>query len=381
MNGSYVLAAALMMSVAAPIGAQSVTTGIEAWQRSDYTKAVAIWMPLATKGDPDAQFNLGQAYRLGKGVPMDVGAATTWFERAAGQGHVDAETTLGLLLFQNGDQVGGLKWLKKASDQGEARAMLVYGTALVNGDGVPQDPILGYALVNGSAKQGLRPAKQTLEQLDQLLPAADRERALAMVLDRPKPMAPPSPPATEVPPTAELASAKATPKPAAKAAEKIDPAPSAAPGSVKKPEQTAMTKAPTEPATEAVQKPEQLAMAKAQSEPATKAVKKPEPRLSRQADPGKKFAEAKTEKKPAEAKAPAPATGAWRIQLGSFAQKSNAEALVKKLFSKDALDGRTFYYVPAGAVTRLQVGPFESKGAAASACKAVGLACFPVTAK
>src|SRR5689334_25075510 len=118
MSSKHIVTAVLLM-VAAPLHAQSVSAGIEAWQQSDYTKAVAIWMPLATKGDADAQFNLGQAYRLGRGVPTNVAAAKTWFERAAAQGHVDAQTTLGLLLFQNGDQVGGLKWLKKAADQGE----------------------------------------------------------------------------------------------------------------------------------------------------------------------------------------------------------------------------------------------------------------------
>ena len=90
------------------------------------------------------------------------------------------QTTLGLLLFQNGDQPSGLKWLKKAADQGEPRAMLVYGTALFNGDGVTQDPILGYAYVSRAAGSASPPAKQTLDQLDQLLPATDRKRGLEM---------------------------------------------------------------------------------------------------------------------------------------------------------------------------------------------------------
>ena len=63
-------------------------------------RAVAIWRPLAEKGDADAAFNLGQAYRLGRGVPINLGAAKTWFERAADKGHLDAQTTLGLLLFR-----------------------------------------------------------------------------------------------------------------------------------------------------------------------------------------------------------------------------------------------------------------------------------------
>jgi len=79
---------------------------------------------------------------------------------------------------------------------------------------------------------------------------------------------------------------------------------------------------------------------------------------------------------------PAPvASGAWRIQLGAFSQKGSAEALYGKLSGKAALSGRHAFYIPVGAITRLQVGPFESKAAAQSACNAVGVACFPVAAK
>src|SRR5690348_56585 len=205
MNRKHLVAAALAILAAAPVDAQSVKSGIEAWQRSDYSGAVAIWRPLAEKGDADAQFNLGQAYRLGRGVPTNLAAAKTWFERSANQGHVDAETTLGLLLFQNNDQAAGLKWLKKASEKGEPRAMLVYGTALVNGDSVTQDPVLGYAFVSRAAAQGLGPAKETLAQLDQLLPAAERKRGVEMARQLAKGAPPPTP--------APAKSAAARPKP------------------------------------------------------------------------------------------------------------------------------------------------------------------------
>src|SRR6476646_10144911 len=180
MNARYLVAAALVALVAAPLSAQSVKAGIEAWQHADYATAVAIWRPLAESGDADAAFNLGQAYRLGRGVTLNLSAAQSWFQRAAQTGHVDAQTTLGLLLFQNGDQAQGLKWLKAAAVQGEPRALLVYGTALYNGDGVTQDRLLGYAYVSRAATQGLAPAKDTLEQLDGLMPAADRQKAAAL---------------------------------------------------------------------------------------------------------------------------------------------------------------------------------------------------------
>src|SRR4051794_39398400 len=178
MSSKYLVAAMLMAFAISPVSAQSVKAGIEAWQRADYSAAVAIWRPLAEGGDADAQFNLGQAYRLGRGVTINLGAARTWFERAAAKGHVDAQTTLGLLLFQNGDQAQGLKWLKQAAEQGEPRALLVYGTALYNGDGVTQDKVLGYAYVSRAAELGLAPAKETLAQLDKILPVEERQKGI-----------------------------------------------------------------------------------------------------------------------------------------------------------------------------------------------------------
>jgi TPR repeat protein len=299
MNYKHLVLGGLLFAAAPQLLAQSVTAGIDAWRKQDYAGAVAIWRPLAEKGDADAAFNLGQAYRLGRGATLNLSAAQTWFERAARQGHVDAQTTLGLLLFQNGNQTAGLRWLKGAAERGDARAMLIYGTALFNGDGIAQDPVLGYTYVSRAAAQGLAPAKQTLEQMDQVMPLEDRKKGLAIA----------------------MAKAKAAP-----------PAPAAPKKTVK----AAAVKVPAKPAT-------------VQAKPVTKVP------------------------------APAAATGAWRIQLGAFSQRSSAEALYRKL--SGSLGGRQAYYVAAGPVTRLQVGPYESKAAAAAACRAVAQACFPVAGK
>ena len=51
--------------------APTVKAGVEAWQKGDHAAAVGDLAPLAEKGDADAAFNLGQAYRLGRGVPAD----------------------------------------------------------------------------------------------------------------------------------------------------------------------------------------------------------------------------------------------------------------------------------------------------------------------
>jgi len=296
------LMALALGSIALPAAGQNVKSGIEAWQKGDTAGAVAIWRPLAEKGDPDAAFNLGQAYRLGKGVPLDLAQAQDWLERAARKGHVDAQATLGLLLFQNGNRVTGMRWLKSAAEAGEARALLIVGTALYNGDGVQADPVTAYAYVSRAAAQGLAPAQATLADMDAAMPLDQRQKgiALAQSMVAKKPAAP-SPPA-------KVATAKpAVPKPSA-------PKP-----------------APAKPA----------------AAPA------------------------------APAKPVVAASGKWRIQLGAFGQRKSAEALFGKLSGK--LAGRQAYYVPAGAVVRLQVGPFESRAAATSACaKLAPQPCFPV---
>lgn len=206
----------VLLAMAAPVAAQSVKAGIDAWQRADYAAAVGIWRPLAEADDADAAFNLGQAYRLGRGVPTNLAAAQTWFERAARKGHVDAQTTLGLLLFDTGNRVGGMRWLKLAAEQGEPRALLIYGTALYNGDGVVRDPVLAYAYVSRAAAQGLAPAKTTLEEMDQLIPLEQRLRGIALArkkasAGKPAP-AMPTTKAASVKPAAKVA-VEAAPKP------------------------------------------------------------------------------------------------------------------------------------------------------------------------
>jgi TPR repeat protein len=213
---TILLACCVALAVPATAGSPTVKAGVEAWQKGDHAAAVAIWRNLAQKGDADAAFNLGQAYRLGRGVPADSALAKKWFERAANKGHVDAEVSLGLLLFDSGDRATAMSWLKKAADKGEPRALLVVGTALFNGDGLKQDPILGYAFVSRAAAQGLAPAKTTLGEMDRILTVDERRKGVAMALAAARGAAPQAAKPAAKPQPAEVKAATA--KGAAKAA-------------------------------------------------------------------------------------------------------------------------------------------------------------------
>jgi TPR repeat protein len=291
------------LASASAAAAPTVKAGVEAWQKGDHAGAVAIWRNLADKGDADAAFNLGQAFRLGRGVPADSAQATRWFEAAANKGHVDAQVSLGLLLFDSGERGAAMSWLKKAAAKGEPRALLVVGTALFNGDGMKQDRVLGYAYVSRAAAQGLAPASTTLAEMDMMMPLEERRKGVAMALAAVK---------------------DSTPK-ASEPVVKLDQAKPSAKASQAKPPVAAVSVV---------------------------------------------------------AKATAGARGVWRVQLGAFSTRGAAEGLFKKLSASAALAGRQPYFVAAGKVTRLQVGPFDSRASAAAACARLApQPCFAVEAR
>ena len=213
MFGKQLLAAILALGLTAPLSAQTVKAGVDAWMKGDYAGAVATWRPLAEKGDAEAQFNLAQAYRLGRGVPINLAAAQTWYERAAESGHPNAQTMLGAMLFENGNRTGGLRWLKRAAESGELNGLLMYGTALFNGDGLPQDPILGYAYVSRAAAKGLPAARDTLAQMDKVLPLEDRKKGLSIAMAKQKAASAAARPPAKPAPSRPVQTATVTPKP------------------------------------------------------------------------------------------------------------------------------------------------------------------------
>ncbi|WP_066767466.1 SPOR domain-containing protein [Sphingobium sp. CCH11-B1] len=174
-----ILAAAAMASLTAPVQAD-VKTGVDAWQQGDYAKAIAEWRPLAEAGDPDAQFNLGQAYKLGRGVQSDMAMAINWYRKAAQQGHLRAEDSLGLLMFQQGDRAGAMPYLERAASRGEPRAQYIVGTSLFNGDVIGKDWVRAYALMSRASAAGLSQATTSLEQMGKYIPEDQRRQGTAL---------------------------------------------------------------------------------------------------------------------------------------------------------------------------------------------------------
>ncbi|TXC68990.1 hypothetical protein FSZ31_08575 [Sphingorhabdus soli] len=321
-----------------------VKAGVEAWERGDYAAAVAAWRTDAIKGDADAQFNLAQAYKLGRGVPADLSMAENLYRRAAEQGHVQAQDNYGIMLFTNGKQKDAMPWLEKSAARGEPRAQYIVGTAAFNGDFLPRDPVRGYAMMQRANEAGLEQAAASLANMEPLLTPAQKTQGLAMAQELAR---------TER--NARLALVEPAAKPVTKGPVTVKPTtlPPSQPGVTFTPPPMAGDPAPT-PA------------------PVIVATPNPVPAPARIVPAPVKVATASP---------PAATRGKWRIQLGAFSSRANAEALWSKLSKSGAVAGLQADYQSTGRLTRVRTGAYSTRGEAEAACKtfkARGQGCFPV---
>lgn len=382
-----------LLALSAPALAD-VKDGVEAWQAGDYPKAVAEWRPLAVSGDADAQFNLGQAYKLGRGVPADLVQAEDWYRRAARQGHLQAEDNLGLILFTANKRDEAMPYIKASADRGEPRAQYVLGTAMFNGDYAGKDWARAYALTKRASDAGLGIASARLAQLDSLIPLDQRQAGLALIPAMEKDEA-----------RARLAAvnAAAPPAPTKPAPSPIKTAslPVSAPGASYTP--PPVIEPVATPTKMTIDSPAAIAAATAASEAAAAATaaKSTAPGTTYAAPPESGTLPPKAEPKPAPVKpkpavnnqpikvveTPVPAdvvtgTSPWRAQLGAFGVEGNARSLWASLGRKyPAVAARQPAYVKAGAVTRLQTAGFANKGQAENFCATLrkgGQACMVV---
>ncbi len=380
--------------LAAPAHAD-VKEGVDAWQAGNYQAAVAEWRPLAIAGDADAQFNLGQAYKLGRGVPTDLGQAEVWYRRAAKQGHLQAEDNLGLVLFTANRREEAMPYITRSAERGEPRAQYVLGTALFNGDLAPQDLPRAYALTKRASDAGLGIASARLAQLDSLIPLDQRQRGLAMLPEIEKDE-------QRARLAAVNAAAPPAPKPAPASPVRTASLPASAPGTSYTPPPVVATPAPT-PTARPVPQPIRsvdlppspaadaaavaaaeataeaaAAAASASTEPGTTYTAPPEsgslPAV-KSAKPAPPPAPAKPAPKPfnddpvAVVETPAPvrvhsgAASPWRAQLGAFGVEANARNLWNQLEKKNpAFAARQPYLVKSGKLTRLQCRRLRQQG-------------------
>lgn len=315
-----------------------VKAGVDAWSAGKYEAAVKEWKPLAAAGDPDAQFNLAQAYKLGRGVPQSLEKAEQLYGQAAAKGHVQASDVYGLLLFQRGEHARAMPFIEASAARGDPRAQYILGLAYFNGDDIAKDWVRAYALVSLAQQAGLPQASSARAQMDEYIPLEDRQKSVKLA-------------------TRLAADAQATHARQAAAAELGSARNAPSPPSPKPAASPSPKRVSAEPVISDAQSP---ATAGADY---TRATVRPAPKSP-----------AKTASAPSN-------RGSWRVQLGAFGVSSNADLLWAKLRKRPELAGHGKVLVTAGKLTKLQAGGFASRAEADAACSSLssaGIACLAV---
>lgn len=375
---SSIAGAVLFASVSAHA---DVKTGAEAWARGDYAGAVKQWEGPAAQGDADAEFNLGQAYKLGRGVERDLARAEQLFGKAAGQGHVAASDNYGLLLFDRGERAQAMPYVRAAADRGDPRAQYLMGIAHFNGDLAPKDWIRAYALMTLAQSANLPQAAPALAQMDAYIPLPQRQAAVSLATQLAQKanarlstqltaadlgVGPAMPGATPIPTKPSgtppiVRSDAAVPSAVLTAG---DDSPATAGADFARPA-VAARPAPTPPAKPAPAVKPTLAAKPAQAQPALIAKPAPVPAapVTKPTVPPKSAA-----------------SGSWRIQFGAFGSPANADALWSKIKVRPQVSGHHRINVASGKVTKLQAGGYASREAASTACAGLakaGITCIP----
>jgi len=144
----------------------AVPTAQAYWDAGQYRQAFAAAVEPAQAGDPQAEFLLGEAYRLGRSVDQDLIQASDWYARAARQGDVASAAALGELLVgmrRSGDAV---PWLTLAASHNHARATAFLAAIYYTGDGAQRDLILATTLMKKAAAEGSPEARAKLAMMD-----------------------------------------------------------------------------------------------------------------------------------------------------------------------------------------------------------------------
>jgi|TARA_B110000908_G_C9920782_1_gene299580 TPR repeat protein len=115
-----------------PMGAVSAdySSGLNAYKKENYLKALVEWLPLAEQGVSQAQYNLAGMYTKGYGVKIDDAKAVYWYNKAAEQGHSRSQYNLGVMYLSGTGTQKSIEdakyWLHLAYDSGTDEAEKIW---------------------------------------------------------------------------------------------------------------------------------------------------------------------------------------------------------------------------------------------------------------
>lgn len=162
---------ALAVLIAASTARADFSDAVDAYNRGDYEDAFQEWLLYAAENDSRALYNLGQMYRLGRGVDQNLLIAQQYYRRASALGHVGAHGNLGSMFFSKDppDFQQALYHWRIAARGGHARSQYLLGIQYFNGEQMSQDLVQAYAWVTLASDAGLTEAAEAAASMEPYL--------------------------------------------------------------------------------------------------------------------------------------------------------------------------------------------------------------------
>lgn len=149
----------VLLVAAGGVGSWYITGQVDKYSGARMPVEIRALLSRAGAGDVDAEYRLGEAYRLGTGLEKDIPQAFKWYARAAEQGHNGARYKLGLI-YQTGEGIKqnygrAARWYRLAANVGRLpEAQFALGYLYFLGQGVLQDYTEAFDWYEKAARQG-----------------------------------------------------------------------------------------------------------------------------------------------------------------------------------------------------------------------------------
>lgn len=155
-----------LLVLASPLLADDAYTQAKIYyDKKDFSKAAPWLEKAAEQGHAEAQSLLGSMYLIGRGVSRDTTQAIHWLKKAANQGQAEAQSLLGAIYLLEKDFAQAYQWLHKSAEQGLADAQYLLGVMYSKGKGVARNTARAYHFFSLAGAQGHKAAIAARDKL------------------------------------------------------------------------------------------------------------------------------------------------------------------------------------------------------------------------
>lgn len=179
--GLNLVSPGLLCLLSFAVHAADIDQALSSYENRQYLQAEKQFLKLAGKGSANAQYYLGQLYRLGHIGEPDINRAVEYYEQAATRGHTQAMRNLGAVYYYGNlgepDFAKAYEWIKKAAEGDDTWSQWLVAIMYHNGDGIEKDSYKAYQWASIAAHKGHLESQHLRDEIKKQLSVSQLHQA------------------------------------------------------------------------------------------------------------------------------------------------------------------------------------------------------------